>query len=69
MAVASNGQVFSWGSNSDGQLGHNGQLIPKRIKVLVNSETFILSNLLTYSTFTSGTKNINFGFTLFIDVC
>ncbi|XP_033628839.1 alsin-like isoform X1 [Asterias rubens] len=37
MAVASNGQVFSWGSNSDGQLGHNGQLIPKRIKMPNNA--------------------------------
>ncbi|XP_038072348.1 alsin-like isoform X2 [Patiria miniata] len=37
MAIASSGQAFSWGCNSDGQLGHNGQLVPKRIKMPNNA--------------------------------
>ncbi|KAJ8020140.1 Alsin [Holothuria leucospilota] len=37
IAVGSNGQAFSWGASSDGQLGHTGQLVPKRIKMPGNS--------------------------------
>ncbi|XP_022079159.1 alsin-like isoform X2 [Acanthaster planci] len=37
MAITSSGHAYSWGSNSDGQLGHNGQLIPKRIKMPNNA--------------------------------
>nr|XP_006820146.1 PREDICTED: alsin-like [Saccoglossus kowalevskii] len=36
IVLSSSGQVYSWGSNNDGQLGHTGQLAPKRVKVPSN---------------------------------
>ncbi|XP_071823129.1 alsin-like isoform X4 [Apostichopus japonicus] len=33
IAVASSGLAFSWGASSDGQLGHTGQLVPKKVKM------------------------------------
>nr|XP_054750353.1 alsin-like isoform X1 [Lytechinus pictus] len=37
VAISSNGQVYTWGCNSDGQLGHTGQLVPKRLKMPNNT--------------------------------
>ncbi|XP_071484586.1 alsin-like [Diadema antillarum] len=37
VAIASNGQVYTWGCNSDGQLGHTGQLVPKKIRIPNNT--------------------------------
>ncbi|XP_030830819.1 alsin isoform X3 [Strongylocentrotus purpuratus] len=37
VAISSNGQVYTWGCNSDGQLGHTGQLVPKRVKMPNNT--------------------------------
>ncbi|XP_033101416.1 alsin-like [Anneissia japonica] len=33
IAISNSGQVYTWGSNTDGQLGHTGQLAPKKIKI------------------------------------
>lgn len=39
IAVASSGLAFSWGASSDGQLGHTGQLVPKKVKVITINAT------------------------------
>ncbi|XP_071943123.1 alsin-like isoform X2 [Antedon mediterranea] len=33
IAISNSGQIYTWGSNTDGQLGHTGQLVPKKVKI------------------------------------